>query len=116
MDTQSLWTIIKQTLLEKSGDNIFGSIKRWVAWILLFLVCCIVISSLIPSGSIHIGTWLNVSWHHIKVDMPVLTSLLTAMGTYILTGQALTNVTDTIQHYNEKRFNNSPNSQPNIPM
>jgi predicted oxidoreductase (fatty acid repression mutant protein) len=100
---KKLWQIIKETLLEKSSidpTTTFGSIKRWAAWILLFLVFSVVINSLVPSFSLHIGSFvLNREQEANKVDMSVLNALLTAIGTYILGGQMISNVTDTIQNY-----------------
>ena len=107
MNTQSLWLTIKQTLLEKSDSGtLTGSIKRWAAWILLFLVSLTVIQGLIPGGSIHLGTFLNFAWNHQPSDMKVLTALLTATGTYVLTGQAISNITDTIQNYHNTKYPN----------
>ena len=111
---QSLWLTIKQTLLEKSGETQFGSIKRWAAWILLSLIVLSVIAGLIPGGSIHIGTYLNLSWNHQPADMSVVNALLAATGTYILTGQALSNITDTIQHRNTVKYTDTQ-VNPNLP-
>lgn len=95
-----LWELIKTTLIEKDGTTpVYGSIKRWAAWILLFCVVLSVIQGLLPGGSLHIGSFLNLNWQHKDCNMDVLKALLEATGTYILTGQLLSNVTDTIQNY-----------------
>jgi hypothetical protein len=100
----SLWTIFKQTFLEKNTDTPIGSIKRGIAWVLVLYAGEIINAGLLPGGSIHIGTFLNLSWNHKDINLDSLKVVLAAIGTYVLTGQMLSNVTDTIQHRNTVKY------------
>lgn len=109
MNIPALWALIKSTLIEKDGTtNTYGSIKRWAAWILLGLVCLVIFASLLPGGSLHFGTWLNLQWNHHACDETVLTDLLKAIGTYILGGATITAFSNTIQNYHNAKFPSPP--------
>jgi hypothetical protein len=83
---------------------VYGSIKRWAAWILLGLVCLVIFASLLPGGSVHLGTWLSLSWNHKPCDETVLTDLLKAIGTYILGGATVSMIGNTVQNFHNQKY------------
>lgn len=107
MNQQSLWSLIKTTLIEKDGTNTtYGSIKRWGAWILFAYAGFVIFAGLLPSGCFHISTWFILNWHHQPIDRETLKILVEAIGTYILGGATITMANNTIQNYHNQKYGN----------
>lgn len=118
MNPIKLWFLIKSTLIEKDNTNpVYGSIKRWLAWILAGLVILVVIAGLIPGGSLHIGTFLNFSWNHNPTDTNTLSILLKAIGMYVLGGATVSMLNNTITNYHNQKYGNdtTPTNEPPTP-
>ena len=105
MNIPKIYQLFKSALIEKDGTNsVYGSIKRWAALILLFYAGEIVNAGLIPGGSLHFGTWLNLAWNHSPIDRDTLTVILKAVGTYVLGGATITTLSNVTQNYHNKKF------------
>lgn len=112
-----LWQLIKTTLIEKDGTNqVYGSIKRYAAWILLIYAGEIINAGMIPGGSLHLGAFLNLSWNHCAIDRETLSLVLNALGTYVLGGATVTAVANTFQNYHNVKYAKNDNGTPVTPI